>query len=72
MTQFYSFIKDSLNFVTEVSLDFECEATNSFNDFCFQKFNIKKFNGTILNEINEVNSVKLLKKPIYDHAEEIY
>lgn len=77
MSHFYSFIKDSLNFVSAVSLDYECDTTDSFNDFCFQKFDSSKINATsfvLLNRIKEDNGMYdvQLNKPVYDHSEEIY
>ncbi len=82
----YSFVRDSLEFVEHVNLDYECAHTNAFSDFCFQLFNppgdgeggvgghelINKLVEDNYNNKDDDECESVLKEPIYEQSEEIF
>ena len=75
MQTYYPYIKDSLNLLSETSLDFECEFTNAFTDLCFIKTQPKAnpSSQSLLNRLDEHNQAEILRqKPIYEPTEEIF
>jgi len=66
MDKFYSYVKDSLQFINACSLDFKCDFTNAFSDFSLQTFKNMHMEIKLINNLDGIPI-----KPVYEDSEEI-
>ena len=66
MDKFYSYVKDSLQFINACSLDFKCDFTNAFSDFSLQTFKNMYMEMKLINNLDGIPI-----KPVYEDSEEI-
>jgi hypothetical protein len=67
MEKFYSYVKDSLQFINACTLDFKCDFTNAFSDFSLQTFENMHMGMKLINNLGSISI-----KPVYEDSEEIF